>query len=53
MVKNLAADHRLVAASARDAVAAAEAAADIATADLATERIEVHDKTAWMLEASL
>jgi len=33
-------------------VALADAANDVATADLATQRIEIHEKTAWMLRAT-
>jgi DNA-binding ferritin-like protein len=29
-----------------------EKGGDVATADLATERLEVHEKTAWMLRAT-
>jgi starvation-inducible DNA-binding protein len=44
--------HETVIRTARDLVSIAEAAGDVATADLATERIEVHEKTAWMLRAT-
>jgi DNA-binding ferritin-like protein len=30
----------------------AEPAGDIATADLATGRVEIHEKTAWMLRTT-
>ena len=53
MVANLARDHRTAVVTARSVADTSEEAGDIATADLATERIEVHEKTAWMLEASL
>jgi starvation-inducible DNA-binding protein len=52
MVKKLAAGHEAVARTARSVVEKAEAAGDVATADLATARIEVHEKTAWMLRAT-
>ncbi len=53
MIRNLAADHRTVAESARAVVRAAEAAGDDASADLGVRRIEVHEKNAWMLESHL
>jgi starvation-inducible DNA-binding protein len=51
MVRDLAAGHEAAARTARKVVALAEAAEDVASADLATERIETHEKTAWMLRA--
>jgi starvation-inducible DNA-binding protein len=45
--------HLAVAASAKTAVAVAEEAGDPATADLMTQRIASHEKTAWMLRAML
>lgn len=45
--------HVALAASAKAAVAAAERAGDPATADLLTQRIASHDKSAWMLRAML
>lgn len=53
MVRALADDHGRVAASARAAVKAAEAAGDDATVDLGVRRIDVHEKTAWMLRSHL
>jgi len=53
MVKNLARDHRIVVSTAREVADEAEQADDIATVDLATQRIELHEKIAWMLEATL
>jgi starvation-inducible DNA-binding protein len=38
--------------TARGLVDTAEAAGDVATADLATERLQVHEKTAWMLRTT-
>jgi DNA-binding ferritin-like protein len=32
-------------------VEVAEGTVDVATADLATARIEIHEKTAWMLRS--
>lgn len=52
MVRNLAEGHETVARTAREVVAAAESAGDVASADMATERIEIHEKTAWMLRAT-
>jgi starvation-inducible DNA-binding protein len=52
MVRNLADGHETVARTARELVKLAEGAGDVATADLATARIEVHEKTAWMLRAT-
>ena len=52
MVRNLAEGHETVARTCREVVALAEAGGDVATADLATQRIELHEKTAWMLRAT-
>ncbi len=52
MVRDLAVGHEACARTARKVVAAAEKADDVATADLATTRVEVHEKTAWMLRAT-
>jgi starvation-inducible DNA-binding protein len=52
MVRNLVEAHETVVRTARKVVAAAEEAGDVATADLATVRIETHEKTAWMLRAT-
>lgn len=52
MVRDLADGHETAARTARGVVAAAEKADDIATVDLATARVEVHEKTAWMLRAT-
>lgn len=52
MVRNLAEGHEALARTARRVVEVAEGGDDVATADLATERIEVHEKTAWMLRAT-
>lgn len=45
--------HLAVAAGAKAALSIAERAADPATADLLTQRIASHEKTAWMLRAML
>ena len=52
MVAELASGHETAARTARIVVAAAEEAGDVATADLATVRIDTHEKTAWMLRAT-
>ena len=52
MVRDLATGHEACARTARVVVDAAETAGDVATADLATVRVEVHEKTAWMLRAT-
>lgn len=53
MVRRLLAGHETAIGTARDVVEAAESAGDYATADMATERIESHEKTAWMLRATV
>ncbi len=53
MVRRLAADNEAVATTARDVLAAAETAADVATVDLVTRRIAVHEKAGWMLGATV
>jgi len=52
MVRGLAEGHETCARTARAVVKVAEDAGDVATADLATVRIETHEKTAWMLRAT-
>jgi starvation-inducible DNA-binding protein len=52
MVRRLVAGHEAVIRTAREVVETAENAGDVASADLATARIEVHEKTAWMLRAT-
>jgi starvation-inducible DNA-binding protein len=39
--------------TARAAIPACEKASDQATADLLTQRLQVHEKTAWMLRSLL
>ena len=53
MVRMLATGHETVARTAREIFPLAEDASDEPTADLLTERIGVHEKTAWMLRALL
>ncbi len=53
MIENLVADQQAVVDIARDLVEAAEGIPDQATADLATRRLDVHEKNAWMLRSHL
>ncbi|MDP1571094.1 MAG: Dps family protein [Vicinamibacterales bacterium] len=53
MIKLLVADQERVSATARRVIEAAEAVRDQATADLATRRLDVHEKHAWMLRSHL
>lgn len=53
MISNLAGDQKLIADCARKVIEAATAIGDDATADLATGRIEVHEKNGWMLRSHL
>ena len=51
MVRDLVTGHEAVVRTARWLVGLAEEAGDQATADLATQRLAVHEKTGWMLRA--
>ena len=53
MVQELVEGHEAVIRTARAAVLVAEQAGDQATADLGTQRLQVHEKTAWMLRSLL
>ena len=53
MISQLLADNRALARSADSVVEAADARHDVATADLATERVGIHEKAAWMLDTLL
>jgi starvation-inducible DNA-binding protein len=53
MVRRLAADNATVATTAAEVLAAAEAASDVATADLVTQRIAAHEKAGWMLRVTV
>ena len=53
MVRELVAGHEAVARTARAAFPAAGKGGDEATADLLTQRLQVHEKTAWMLRSLL
>jgi starvation-inducible DNA-binding protein len=53
MVRLLVAGHEAVARTARAAFPAAEKGGDESTADLLTQRLQIHEKTAWMLRSLL
>ena len=53
MIKLLVEGHEAVCRTARALLAPADAAADESTADLVTQRLQVHEKTAWMLRSLL
>ncbi len=51
MIERLLEGHEILIRRAREALAIAEEAGDVASADLLTVRIQTHEKTAWMLRA--
>ena len=51
MIKQLAKDHETVAKTARSVFPLCDAANDEPTAALLTQRMQLHEKTAWMLRA--
>ncbi|MDX2102707.1 MAG: DNA starvation/stationary phase protection protein [Alphaproteobacteria bacterium] len=53
MVRALRDDHLAVAKVAYEVIAAADAAGDPGSEDMATERVQEHEKAAWMLGAIL
>ncbi|MGQ0577826.1 MAG: Dps family protein [Betaproteobacteria bacterium] len=53
MIKILLEGHEAATRTAREAFPSAEAAGDQPTMDLLTQRMEVHEKTAWMLRSLL
>ena len=53
MVEDLLLGHEIVAQTARAVFPAAEEAHDEATCDLLTQRLQIHEKTAWMLRSLL
>jgi starvation-inducible DNA-binding protein len=53
MVRELVIGHEAVARTIRQVFGLAEAASDQPTADLLTQRLQVHEKTAWMLRSLL
>lgn len=53
MIARLVKGHEAVAKTARSVFPTVERAADEPTADLLTQRLQVHEKTAWMLRSML
>jgi starvation-inducible DNA-binding protein len=53
MIRNLVKGHEAVAKTARQVFEMADAANDQPTADLLTQRLQIHEKTAWMLRSLL
>jgi starvation-inducible DNA-binding protein len=53
MIKNLVAGQEAVVRTARSLFPVIEKASDEASADLLTQRIQLHEKTAWMLRSLL
>ena len=53
MVRILVAGHEAVARTARELFPLADAASDEPTADLLTQRLTIHEQTAWMLRSLL
>ena len=53
MIRELLEGHEAVAKTARSVFPIAEAADDEATLDLLTQRLQLHEKTAWMLRSLL
>src|SRR5262245_27582750 len=53
MIRLLVAGHETTARTAREVFKIAEAASDQPTCDLLTQRLQIHEKTAWMLRSLL
>ena len=53
MIELLVEGHEAVVRTARRVLQAAEKAGDQATADVVTQRLQIHEKTAWMLRSLL
>ncbi|MEZ5225217.1 MAG: Dps family protein [Acidimicrobiales bacterium] len=53
MIRRLVKGHEAVARTARSVYPIVEKASDEPTADLLTQRLQVHEKTAWMLRSML
>jgi starvation-inducible DNA-binding protein len=53
MLADLVSGHEAVARTTRIALVAAETAGDQSSADLLTQRLQIHEKTAWMLRSML
>lgn len=51
MINALIADHETLSRSFRDVIEMADGVGDVATADLLTSRLHVHEKAVWMLRA--
>lgn len=51
MIRTLMQDNLTAARTAQSVVEAAEAHGDVSTADLATQRVTIHEKAAWMLDS--
>ena len=53
MTERLLEGHETLIRRAREGLSVAEEAGDAASADLLTVRIQTHEKTAWMLRATI
>jgi starvation-inducible DNA-binding protein len=53
MIRLLVSGHEAVAKTARSVFPTVDEAHDEATADLLTQRLQIHEKTAWMLRSLL
>lgn len=53
MIRNLVEAHEAVARTAREVFPVTDAASDEPSADLLTQRMQIHEKTAWMLRSML
>ena len=53
MIRQLAVGQETIVRTARDAFPAADKASDEPTADLLTQRMQIHEKNAWMLRSML
>ena len=53
MIRELVLGQEAVMRTARDVLPAANAASDEPTADLLTQRMQIHEKNAWMLRSML
>jgi starvation-inducible DNA-binding protein len=53
MIRQLVADQETVVRTAREIFAVVDKASDEPTADLLTQRMQIHEKTAWMLRSLL
>lgn len=51
MIKNLIESHELLIKTARDVLSIAEVANDQVSIDLVTQRLQIHEKTVWMLRS--